>query len=301
MEITIAIVTRNKASKLKKCLTYLTKQSKKNFSVLVVDNNSSDDTRNVVDSFKEKLRIRYCFEEKIGIPYARNNALQKVKRGILAFIDDDCTVFSNFVKNTVREHKKNPEVLAIQGRFDFLPEHNLRAIIDNFIIKNGIENNLLSKDTKRSNNKLHNKEQNILTLVTKNVSFKLSILNKYDLSFDTTFINHTEDIDFAKQIMSLNEQIVYVKSIQVNVWENTNLFAHIQRRFIAGRGRYNLMNKWPKDYFPDRNFLWFFRRLFLFISLSLKNYPFRSLLLIVLFLIQDMSFLFGNLYEKFNH
>jgi GT2 family glycosyltransferase len=61
------------------------------WEILVVDNNSTDDTRQVVEGLQRRYpgRIRYVFELEQGISHARNAAIREAFGEILAFIDDD--------------------------------------------------------------------------------------------------------------------------------------------------------------------------------------------------------------------
>lgn len=90
----IIISTYNRHDLLSKCLDSLVVQSleSKYFEVIVVDNNSTDQTPAVVKSFQEEhpaIRLIYKFESEPGISPARNSGANQVKGEYLAFIDDD--------------------------------------------------------------------------------------------------------------------------------------------------------------------------------------------------------------------
>lgn len=71
------------------------------WEVLVVDNNSSDQTRQVVDDFCRKYpgRFRYWFERQPGKSYALNTAIRAAHGDVLAFLDDDVTVEPTWLQN----------------------------------------------------------------------------------------------------------------------------------------------------------------------------------------------------------
>src|SRR5690349_7477494 len=64
------------------------------WEVLVVDNNSSDQTREVVDEFCRRYpgRFRYLFESRPGKSCALNAGVREARGAVVAFMDDDVTV-----------------------------------------------------------------------------------------------------------------------------------------------------------------------------------------------------------------
>jgi glucosyl-dolichyl phosphate glucuronosyltransferase len=74
------------------------------WEVLVVDNNSSDQTREVVERFCLEFpgRFRYLFEPQPGKSYALNLAIRETDADVLAFTDDDLTVEPSWLQNLTR-------------------------------------------------------------------------------------------------------------------------------------------------------------------------------------------------------
>jgi len=63
------------------------------YEVIVVDNNSSDNTAHVTKDFCEQFsNVRYCFESKQGLSHARNRGWREAQGVYVAYIDDDCKV-----------------------------------------------------------------------------------------------------------------------------------------------------------------------------------------------------------------
>jgi glycosyltransferase involved in cell wall biosynthesis len=60
-----------------------------NWELIVVDNNSKDNTRQIVEKFQASLPMRYFLEEKQGKTYALNRALSFANGELLLFTDDD--------------------------------------------------------------------------------------------------------------------------------------------------------------------------------------------------------------------
>ncbi len=99
--ISVIVCTYNRAQILKRMLKSFFEQNfldTIDYELLVVDNNSSDDTRSVVDEFMHFLTLRYVFEEKQGLSIARNRGIAESKAEIVSFLDDDVIVDRNWLK-----------------------------------------------------------------------------------------------------------------------------------------------------------------------------------------------------------
>ena len=91
-DVSILVPTFNRAAILTQSLGGMTRLEPGglSFELVIVDNNSKDETPRVVESFKDRLPIRYLFEEKAGKSQALNLALQQAELGtIVVFADDD--------------------------------------------------------------------------------------------------------------------------------------------------------------------------------------------------------------------
>ena len=97
MNITIILCTYNRCESLAKALTSaaaLRVPESIEWEVLVVDNNSRDQTREVVEEFVDRYpgRFRYLSEPQPGKSYALNSGIREAQGTVLAFMDDDVTV-----------------------------------------------------------------------------------------------------------------------------------------------------------------------------------------------------------------
>jgi glycosyltransferase involved in cell wall biosynthesis len=86
----VIIPTFNRAERLWIALKSLEKQSFKDFEVIVCDDGSNDNTKEIADSFRKKLNLTYLNEENSGGPARpRNNGLKIAKGGWICFLDSD--------------------------------------------------------------------------------------------------------------------------------------------------------------------------------------------------------------------
>ena len=91
--LTFAICTFNRSDRLPRLIAEMRTQTCPiPFEVLIVDNNSSDNTRAVVARIAETpgTPVRYVLEPEQGIPFARNRAItEAMDSDFLVFMDDD--------------------------------------------------------------------------------------------------------------------------------------------------------------------------------------------------------------------
>jgi len=103
-DITVIVCTYNRCRDLETALKSVAASevpSSITWEVLVVDNNSTDQTRDVVQAFcsKHADRFRYLFEPEAGKSYALNAAIANARGKVLAFMDDDVTVEPTWLHN----------------------------------------------------------------------------------------------------------------------------------------------------------------------------------------------------------
>lgn len=106
MDISIIICTYNRVDNLKDCFNCLASQEiTSNFAweVLLVDNNSSDHTKQFTLDYAAQadFKLRYSFESQQGLSHARNHGVNDSTGRILIFIDDDIRVSKNWLQSIV--------------------------------------------------------------------------------------------------------------------------------------------------------------------------------------------------------
>lgn len=104
MEITVILCTYNRCQSLAKALESVAASQLPDsiqWEVLVVDNNSKDQTREVAEGFCRRYpgRFRYLFERNQGKSNALNTGIRESRGSILAFMDDDVIVAPTWLLN----------------------------------------------------------------------------------------------------------------------------------------------------------------------------------------------------------
>jgi glycosyltransferase involved in cell wall biosynthesis len=87
------------------------------FELIVVDNNSTDRTREVVGQVaRDDGRLHYVFEPRQGLSCARNAGVLEARAPFVAFTDDDVRVAPDWVLGIVRAFEEHPGVDMVGGR-----------------------------------------------------------------------------------------------------------------------------------------------------------------------------------------
>ncbi len=111
MKIGVIISTYNNPRWLAKTLTGYTLQTEQPDEVIIADDGSKEETKELIDSFRDKLPIRHVWHEDRGFQKSEilNKAIMASEADYLIFTDQDCIPRRDFVAT----HK----ALAEQGRF----------------------------------------------------------------------------------------------------------------------------------------------------------------------------------------
>jgi glycosyltransferase involved in cell wall biosynthesis len=95
MRFSVVICTFNRATDLSKTLETLVPiadSESSEWELIVVDNNSSDETKLVCDAFQSRLPLNYAFESRQGQAAALNHAARIARGDLIVFTDDDVDV-----------------------------------------------------------------------------------------------------------------------------------------------------------------------------------------------------------------
>lgn len=197
--VSVLTLTRNRAQYLKQCLQSLVGQVAPSDEVIVVDNNSSDNTRQILRQYMRVLPLRVFRTSLQGYPLLYNYAIKKSKGDVLVFFDDDCVADKSFIASIKAAHKKYPHS-AIQGKTYSLPPNNIYAEVMGDHYKNWIQSNLLADG-------VHMK-----TCDNKNLVIPSFLLDAYG-NFDKRLLAGSEDVELGMRFVKKGASIRFEPSI----------------------------------------------------------------------------------------
>lgn len=181
--------------------------------VLVVDNNSTDATRSVVDQFSREYpgRFLYEFEAQQGKSFALNAGVRAARSEVIAFVDDDVEVDRNWLQNLTRP-LETTEYSGVGGRIlpevEFTPPRwmdtaSRYALAPLAIFDLGIESHDLQEAPFGTN-----------------MAFKKTVFEKYgdfrtDLGPRPGSEIRNEDADFGSRVLNAGQRLWYEPSAVV--------------------------------------------------------------------------------------
>ncbi len=218
--ISVVIITRDRAKKLKRCINSL---KGKVDEIIIIDNGSTDHTQSVIKRFKihnSKLAIKYSLNEKnAGVAKARNQGALLVRNKYILFLDDDAYLkISTSIDQITRYMENNDNVSVCLPKIVY-PSRKIQESIRSFpnllgVIWRGLglykifPNARFYKsytNPKRSKSKPQEIDWGIgACMLVRKLDFD-------ELSgFDENFFFGWEDIDFCKRVRAFKKKAVYI-------------------------------------------------------------------------------------------
>src|SRR5918995_3785292 len=135
LPITVAICTWNRCHALGETLDAFTRLANPPgacWELLVVNNNCTDQTDDVIHAFEDRLPVRRTFEPEPGLSHARNRAIDEAAGAYIVWTDDDVTVCRDWLVAYAEAFRRWPDAALFGGPiepwFDGTPPSWLQQI-----------------------------------------------------------------------------------------------------------------------------------------------------------------------------
>lgn len=147
-KVSVIVPVYNTEKYLKRCLDSLVKQTLDEVEIIVIEDDSIDDSKKIVKQYekkyKDKITVIYN-KENMGIGYNRNLGIKKATGKFIAFVDSDDYVDDNYLKDMYEEAIKNELDLVVCDLRKVDENYNVIGydVIRNFEITSLKENPML--------------------------------------------------------------------------------------------------------------------------------------------------------------
>jgi glycosyltransferase involved in cell wall biosynthesis len=223
------------------------------FEVLVIEDGSKLDAREIVDSYKDKLDISYYFKENAGQGFARNYGFERAKGDYFIVFDSDCLIPTDYlqiVKNHLLEHPLDAFGGPDGAHPSFTP------------VQKAISYSMTSPFTTGG---IRGNKKHIGTFHPR--SFNMGISREvWEQTGGFILTRLGEDIEFSIRIHSMGFKIGLIPDAIVYHKRRTDLMQFYKQLHFFGRARINIYKHFP----AELKAVHFFPALFtLFLLLSL--------------------------------
>lgn len=113
--VAVTIVTYNSAKYIRQCLRYLLQQHYPALEIIVVDNNSSDGTSGLLQSFRERVKV-VCNEQNVGFAGGQNQAIALSNSQWVLTLNPDVRVAPDFVARLVEAGEADERTGTVCGK-----------------------------------------------------------------------------------------------------------------------------------------------------------------------------------------
>jgi glycosyltransferase involved in cell wall biosynthesis len=155
--ISVIIPTYNRSNVVNRAIDSIIKQTYDSWEILIVDDGSTDNTKDIVEKYLKNNKISYFYKNNGGVSSARNFGIKKANGEYIAFLDSDDEFEEEKLDIQLKEMKKNNVVCSISNSveiqmsgkklplkytesfiFDreFFLDNEIRASASSFMIKN---------------------------------------------------------------------------------------------------------------------------------------------------------------------
>jgi GT2 family glycosyltransferase len=179
----------------------------------MVDNASTDSTKQVMKAFSQAPNLRYIYEPRLGLSYARNTAWQNARGKFVAYLDDDAMASPNWLDKTIEAFETMPRAGCVGGKTEPLWEAPRPAWLSDELVAG-----LAIVDWSNAPHYVQDLDKE--WLVGANLAFPVEVLKKiggFVEGLDRTGKNllSSGDIFIEKQIMQRGYGCLYYPAMRV--------------------------------------------------------------------------------------
>ncbi|HEX3074064.1 MAG TPA: glycosyltransferase [Ignavibacteriales bacterium] len=206
--VSVCIPTYNRAKYIKQAVESALKQNYENFEVVVVDDGSTDDTKEALAEIKNG-RLKYYAKEHSGAPATRNLAIENARGEYILWLDSDDTLSPDTLALYMKALRENPDADVFYGNI-VITDENLKP---HQLIKYA--------DWQNRNNELLNKFVEENPIPNPGVLIKKSLYEKYG-RYDLAY-RRAHDYEWFSRICSA-AKFKHVDAVSAYWrWHNSNM------------------------------------------------------------------------------
>lgn len=133
MKISIITPTYNSADTIKDTLESILNQNYKNIEHIIIDGNSSDETKEIIRDYTNLMSIKFVSEKDDGLYDAMNKGINMATGEIITILNsDDFYKNNDVVEKIITIFEKNPKIDGVYGDLEIVNRNEKNKIIRNW-------------------------------------------------------------------------------------------------------------------------------------------------------------------------
>lgn len=223
----------------------LLRQTQLPAEVIVVDNDSTDETPRVVRELRQAgLPVRRVIEKKVGYPFVYNRGLQTATTEWAAFIDDDCVADEHWYAALQNAIKKYSRAQVFLGQSLTLATNSLWSLATWSLDQLWKNTGLQARTTGVAVSDLG-------VLDNKNIAYHLPFLRQHKIQFNEEVVTQidsgaAEDIDLGRQLAVHHANAWYVPAMTVAHQDPTNLGWYWRKLVASAKAVAKCEQRWQR-------------------------------------------------------
>ena len=207
-KVSVIVPVYNVEKYVEKCLKSLVNQTLQEIEIIVVDDGSQDDSKNIIDKYIKKYpdKVKYLYKENGGLSSARNFGIPYANGEYIAFLDSDDYVEPTMYEEMYKLAKKDN---ADMVECDFIWEYPNKQKYDYGVVYNG-KKEAIEKARVVAWNKLIKRE------IIKNEKIEFPLGLRY------------EDVEFFYKLVPSINKISFMKKYFIHYVQRDNSIANTQ-------------------------------------------------------------------------
>ena len=253
IDISILMPVYNAEKYLNETIDTIKNQSFSNWELIIVDDGSTDNSKEICTKLmNDDKRIKYIFQENLGVSHTRNVALENAQGKYIVFVDSDDLIHEDYLKILINSIEKNNSDISVcnfierkisnTGKIeDITREFYLKEVMEMSEMKDYIMDFGNSGLLNPLWNKIYKRE----IIENNNITFNEKVETGEDFIFNLQYFRKTKKISFIKEMLYYyirrnNNSITY-KYIE-NMYEKGWEIHWLLESFLKDMGFYNEEN-----------------------------------------------------------
>lgn len=224
--ISVIIATyRRPSQRLGECVRALANQTYPDdrYEIIVVDDGSPISSRDLVERFRNELKLKFLTQSRTGPAAARNNGAALGEGEYLAFTDDDCVPAPDWLETLAERFARNPECVIGGRTLNGLPE-NPYSTASQLLLDYIYEYYNPDPDS-------------ACFFAGDNFALSKHVFARVG-GFNTSFFLGGEDRELCHRLLENGSRLIYAPEVLVYHTHQLTLFSFVRQHFNYGCGAY---------------------------------------------------------------